>query len=306
MSTNQSERIRPMTLVSAFPRRLHRLAPVLVFPLLLGAKKHNAEAPIACQDGFVKVESNEEIPASDCKAITSKFKEAWDFDLEQMKWPASRELSRPLVLLVKPDSEVKARASANMNGDRVIIRRSIADDDMGASRTLAHELGHIQAARIMGKRATQHVVRNYFMEGHGQMMNRLIAVHLGKVNEKAWASQSKTIMSMSADEARSIFTDDNYGEGMKDLRKTSRMEILGLYFLAYLQTRYHGKGFPDVLPRVARVFENVGHGESYEQAFKHAFGVSPESVQNEIVDLFQKTEANPEQRLAQTFYEAHH
>jgi hypothetical protein len=286
--------------------RLRCLAAVLLLPLLLGAQKHHAEAPVACQDGFVKVESNEEIPASDCKAIIGKFKKAWDFDLEQMKWPASRELSRPLTLLVKPDSEVKARASANMNGDRVIIRRSIADDDEGALRTLAHELGHIQSARIMGRHATQQVARHYFMEGHGQMLNRLIALRIGKYNEKPFATQAKNIMSMTADEARSIFSDDTYGEGTKDLRKSIKMEVLGLYFLDYLQTRYHGKGFPDTLPRVAQVFENIGHGESYEQAFKHAFGVSPESVQTEIVDLFQKTEANPEQRLAQTFYETHH
>ena len=111
-------------------------------------------------------------------------------------------------------------------------------------------------------------------------------------------------MSISADEADIIFHHGHkYTHNEKDPQKTNRMERLGLYFVEYMRTRFHGNGIPDTVPRMGQVFESVGRGMDYKQAFERAYGVSPDQVTAEIVALFKRTEANPVERFKGTRFE---
>ena len=78
------------------------------------------------------------------------------------------------------------------------------------------------------------------------------------------------------------------------------MERMGLYFVEYLRVF---KNIPDAVPMMARVFEKVGAGESYEQAFEQTYGVPLKDVIAEITKLFRKTHPQPEERLKGTRFE---
>jgi len=75
------------------------------------------------------------------------------------------------------------------------------------------------------------------------------------------------------------------------------MECLGLYFVAFLRDR---KGISNAVPMMGRVFELTGQGETYEQAFKHTYGISVKQAVSEVVDLFRRTSTNPVERVKGT------
>ena len=81
------------------------------------------------------------------------------------------------------------------------------------------------------------------------------------------------------------------------------MECMGVYFVEYMRTRHHGKGIPDMVPKMGRVFELVGRGKSYGQAFKQIYGVWASVVASDIVELFKRTESNPAERYRGTRFE---
>jgi hypothetical protein len=81
------------------------------------------------------------------------------------------------------------------------------------------------------------------------------------------------------------------------------MESMGVYFVEYMRTRVRGKGIPDMVPKMGRVFELVGRGKTYEQAFGQVYGVSVNQVVSEIVALFERTQANPAERYKGTRFE---
>jgi len=82
------------------------------------------------------------------------------------------------------------------------------------------------------------------------------------------------------------------------------MECLAAYFVEYMRTRVKGKGVPDMVPKMARVFELVGSGKTYGQAFKQIYGVRAGAGASEIVELFKRTESDPAERFRGTRFEA--
>jgi hypothetical protein len=286
-------------------RRFLCLVILLALPLLLGAKAKKSKDPILYQDGFLQVVSPDKVSKATCKEAADMVKEAWKFDLSMMHWSRTKEMNRPLTLRLHSAERMKAktgvRASSSFNGNVFTMNASMIGTD-GALGTCAHELGHIQAFRALGKRVKS--VPLYFIEGHGLILNRLYSDHHRLTSPKDWTKNIRTVMSMSPEEARTILTDNSYSNNEKDPKKTFKMECMGVYFVEFMRTRHNGHGIPDMVPKMGRVFELVGQGKSYGQAFKQVYGVFASQVAAEIVDLFKRTEGNPTERYRGTRFEA--
>lgn len=286
-------------------RRLQYLFIFLALPLLLGAKAKTADGPVLYSEGFLRVVSPDKVSVADCKKAAKMLNAAWKFDLKVMQWVHTKKMNRPLTLRLMSADRMKkgrpgVRASSSSDGNRVTMNASLIGDRSGPL-TLAHELGHIQAARVTGKRWKS--VPYYFLEGHGLMMNRLYADHLRASSPTDWTGNVRTVMSLSPKEARIILTDNSYSNNEKDVKKTFKMECMGVYFVEYMRTRYQGKGIPDMVPKMARVFELMGRGKTYKKAFKQVYGISVDQAVSEIVDLFKRTQANPAERYKGTRFE---
>ena len=125
-------------------------------------------------------------------------------------------------------------------------------------------------------------------------MNQLYADHLHIDRHKGGGGQVRGII---------ILTDDTYfrvSDPKEHTRKNNKMEYLGLYFVEYLRVR---KNIPDAVTRMGRVFELVGSGKSYEQAFAKTYGISLNKTVSEIVTYFRRTETHPEERILGTRFE---
>ncbi len=81
------------------------------------------------------------------------------------------------------------------------------------------------------------------------------------------------------------------------------MEAMGVFFVEYLRVRHGGRGIPDAFARMGRVFDLGAGGETYESAFKRAYGASVDQVISEITDFIAQTESDPAERLKGTYYE---
>lgn len=253
---------------------------LLALPLLTAAEARAPEDRILCRDGFVEVASPENVSLAECRKAAKTVKDAWNFDVSVMRWSDQRSISGPLKLrLVSPERMKQERGSGVRaytphNGKSFTIDRELLADG-SAPLTCAHELGHAQVDRVLSKAKGRHRVPLYFFEGHGLIMNRLYADRLGISSPTDWKSNVKTVMSMSADKARMIFFDNSYSDNEKDPKKTFEMECVGVYFVEYVRTRLNGRGIPDTVPRMGKVFELVGGGMSYGQAFKKCTASGP-------------------------------
>lgn len=282
------------------------LLVLLALPFLLGAEDHAAKEQVLFREGVLEIVSPDSLSIDQCRRVAKMALAAWKFDLNQMRWAHPAEVERPLTLRLVSAERLKKehpglRAMASWNGNLFTMRTNLVDDPTG-NLTIAHELGHIQAFRVLGQR--KHSVPLYFIEGHGLIMNRLYADHLRIPDSGGWVNNLRTIMSLSAKEARIILTDDSYYNNEKDPKKTFKMECMGVYFVEYMRVRYHGKGIQDMVPRMGRVFERVGRGETYEQAFEQTYGISVNQAVSEVVASFERTEAHPAERLKGTRFEA--
>ena len=281
------------------PRRISLLMVLLAFPLVVVAgQTPKANEPVLYQDAFVKVISPDKLSVQEAKAAAKKVMAAWEFDLKLMRWSNPKEITRPFTLRVISDERMQqesgsSRAFATIN--RFNVRMSVFHDP-GAGLTFAHELGHLQAARALGKYDAPRI----FAEGHGLMMNQLYADHIGYDRHKGGTAQVRVVMKMTADEAKALLTDDGYrhiGTPAERERKGEYMECLGFYFVEYLRSR---KGITDAVPMMGRVFEQMGQGKTFEQAFAQTYGVSYNKVVSELVAHFKRTEANPAERVKGT------
>ncbi len=177
----------------------------------------------------------------------------------------------------------------------LVIMRSNLLQDPSDNRTIAHELGHLQACCVLGKRID--AIPKYFFEGHDLMMDQLYAGHLGVAGQSFSASIAKAVMSLSPQEAREIL--DGYSNPGKDPRRMATMERLGLYFVEYTRTRLQGRCIPGMARQLGRVFEGIGEGGTCEQAYR----VPASQVVEEIAGLFERTQAQPAKRLEGTRFE---
>ena len=276
---------------SSFMRPSSRTV-LLAFAAVVALQASNPDERILYQDGFLKVVSPDGVTPSQARAVAAKVKDAWNFDLNLMRWTNPALVQKPLAVCLVSDERMKrehphSRAISTMN--RFTISVGLIDDP-NVGRTFAHELGHIQAFRTLGK----YDVPSYFTEGHGLMMNIYYSDHLGMDRQKAGAGQARVIMKLTPEETQIVLTDEQRA------RKEPNMEPVGLYFVEYLRARKH---IADAVPRMARLFEAVGRGEPYEKAFHHVYGLSLDRTISELVKYMQATASDPVVRVRGTCFE---
>ena len=280
------------------------LVVFLAVPLPIAAQAKEADEPVLYTEGFVQVVSPDGETVDRCKEAAGKVLAAWKFDLDLMKWSDPAKLKGPLTLSLISDQRMRRErvgVRAVSKGTKLFIVKMGLIGDPSVDGTYAHELGHIQASRVLGTNRAQ--VPHYFFEGHGQILHQLYAECEGVDRHGFQQEEGKTIMALTWDEAESILTDEQYSKvGTKEYRarQNNKMERMGLYFVEYLRVF---KQIPDVVPMMARVFEAVGAGQTYEQAFQQTYGLPLEDVIAEIAKLFRKTHTHPEDRLTGTRFE---
>ncbi len=285
--------------------RLGRLLAVMFSVALAGVPTSLSAADrTLCDVAFLHVVSPdaERVTGEQCRTVANQTLAAWRFDADQMRWSDAATLESPLTLQLLSVARMKTEHAGLLGfaygRDSFVVSLAVLTDPF-SNGTLAHEIAHIQAKRAMGRRSERHLVPRYFIEGHGNCLGRLYRDHLGIAKHDYDAGKARQILGMAAVEAQTILTDDTYGVG--DTKRLDRMEALGIFFVEYLRTK---KGLPDAPARMGRVFESVGHGETYAAAFRQQFGASIHQIVDEIVALFARTASSPAERLKGTRYEA--
>ena len=259
-----------------------------------------------CRAGFLQLLSPDaqSVSADQCRRVAQQAMAAWRFDAERMQWVQPAEMERPLTMRLLSVARMKTEHAGLLGfargRDLFVVSTAVLDDPF-ANGTVAHELGHIQAKRALGKHSEEHLVPRYFLEGHGNALGRAYRDFLHVTRHDYDVRKARDILSFSGDEATLIFTDNSYAEG--DRAKEGRMESMGVFFVEYLRVRLHRTGVPDTLPRMGRIFEKVGRGETYEAAFREEFGVSLDRVISDIAGFIRQTASNPAGRLRGTHYE---
>jgi len=276
------------------PARLAWLVVVLAVPLLFGAKAPTTNEPVLYREGFLQVVSPDNGSVEQAKAAAKKVADAWKFDLKVMRWTHPAEMDGPLMLRLISNDRMKSEHGglrAWAKGNRFEVRLDLIDDP-NIDGTIAHELGHLQAFRALGEHEKQ--APKYFLEGHGLMMNQLYADHLHIDRHRGGGNQVRGIMSITADQARTMLANEHYRVGSTEY---TVMEYMGLYFVEYLRVR---KGIADAVPMMGRVFEGIGRGRTYEQAFAETYDLSVKKAASEVVAYFKRTEGSPADRIKGT------
>ena len=251
---------------------------ILTLPFLLAAAKKSTEAddhPV-CEAGFLKIVSPDAISVEQCKRVAKLAFEAWNFDLKQLKWKTDSETSLKLRVLSRERWKAEHPKSFGFSRGANLFAVSIGVlEDIQNKSTMAHELGHIQAARATGEGK----VPRYFLEAHGRYMALLYREdYLGIKQKENDIGKAEDVARLAAEDAREILTTDTdyfIKDGKIDSKKESRMEDLSLFLIEYV--RVH-KGIPDALPRMGRVFRLVGQGTpaaSFESCASLEFHPTP-------------------------------
>ena len=124
---------------------------LIAVPLLLGAKGHNAKDNVICREGFMKIVSPDPISTDQCSRMAKMAMEAWNFDLQQMRWSPSINMNRPLTLRLLSHDRMKRKhpgvfGFALQGGNLIVLSTDLLSDPF-AKGTLARELGHTQSFR---------------------------------------------------------------------------------------------------------------------------------------------------------------
>jgi hypothetical protein len=184
---------------------------LLALPLSIVAISEQSDEPILHHDGFLEVVSPDGATREQGRELAKQVRAAWNFDLSVMHWSHPEDMERPLKLRLVSHDRMKrehggARATASSSGNKFTVDMNLIGDE-SIERTFAHELGHVQMFRVLGKYSEGGRVPHYFLEGHGQMLNQLYSDHLGQDASGPGARFVKTFMLFTADEAHEILTD---------------------------------------------------------------------------------------------------
>jgi hypothetical protein len=233
---------------------------------------------------------------------------AWKFDLNLMQWASGVNMGKPLKFRVLSVARMKANHGgvlglAQANGVVFMASTRVLNDPLGQG-TLAHELGHIQAFRALRTIQCYHKVPDYFFEAHGFGMSKVYREHLGLTPNPGFSrNMARTVAQLSATEVRLIMTTGPAyfkKNGKREMDKYRQMEYFAAFFGDFLKLHL---GVPDALSRMGRVFERVGNGETYAQAFKETYGFTVNHAVSEVTAFFQQTEGSPAARLKGTYLE---
>jgi hypothetical protein len=275
---------------------------------LLCAGAGLSDDPLICKHGFLRVVSPDGATMEQCKLAVKKVVAAWKFDLSVMQWGHPEVMEVPFTLRLISDERMKRehgegmRAFTVTGGGRIDLRMSILDTD-SLDFTIAHELGHVQMYRAVRGSPQAGTIPHYFLEGHGQMMNQLYSDSVHRDVRAVATREAKLIMALSPNELRTYLTDDAYwrtGTAKEKADKMFKMECIGTYLVEHLRAQ---KGVADAVPRMGQLFEAVGRGETYEQAFAHVYGFSVKRAASELLTDFERTQSHPADRLKGTRYE---
>ena len=264
---------------------------LLMFPPLADGQDQTIDR-VLYRDGFLQVVSPDRVSEDRARVAAKKAMDAWEFDFNLMHWANPAEIQKPFTLRFVDDARMNQESPgsrAYAHGDRFTVRMSLIDDP-SLVRTFAHELGHIQASRALAG----HSVPRYFLEGHGLMLNQLYSDRLGQDRRVPGAAQVRTMMALTEEEAWTILTDE-----ARSLQEPNT-DVTGLFFVEYLRAR---KKIPDAIPKMGRVFELVGSGRTYAQAFQQTYGFPLWRTVSEIVGFLERTKAHPAERIIGTRYE---
>jgi len=279
---------------------------VLLFSSAAALDGQTATDRFLCRNGFMQVVSPDagKISQAQCKAIADQAMAAWRFDSGEIQWSNVAELEKkPLTFRLLSVSRMKqehpGRYGFTKGRDLFVVSLAVLDDPF-AQGTLAHEIAHIQAARAMATDTWGAMVPRYFVEGHGNALGRAYRDRLHVAKHAYDSHMAHKIMNMPADQARLLLTDRTYASA-KD--QTDNVEAMGIFFVEYLRVRGRRQGVRDVIPRISRVFESLGRGESFDSAFRKQFGEAVERTIAEIVSLMKRTASAPAERLNGTLYE---
>ncbi len=271
----------------AVPARLVQVTAWLVLFCVCSGHAQTSVDRVLYRLGFVQVVSPDGASADQGGTVARQVLAAWQFDLSVMQWASVSET--PLTVRLISDARLERErpgSQAYAMSQRFTVGISLLGDP-AINGTFAHELAHVQAFRVLAG----HSVPHYFLEGHGLMLRQLYLDHLGLDASGALANQARLVLSFTPAEARTILTDESRS------RKAVHMEPMGWYFVEYLRTR---EGIPDAVPRMGRVFEMVGRGRPFAQAFEQTFGLSLPRVVLEVILYLKQTEAHPADRLTGT------
>ncbi len=276
--------------------------PLLALLTFLVSNTFAATERVVCREGFLEVVSNEPVSGDQCQRVARMALAAWEFDLRQVRWSPSVPLGRTLRLRLLSPESMAAKGilgQAFAPGDVFATSTAVLDNPT-AKGTLAHELGHVQAFRALGPGSrTSLQVPHYFLEAHGLTMGRAYRDHLGLGGNDFDAGGARIVAKLGASEARLILTTDR-AYYLHDSHKNRVMEAFSVFFIDYLRVHEH---IPDAVARMARVFESVGRGESYERAFKEAYGISSDKAIDNITAFMARTQPDPAERLKGTSYD---
>jgi hypothetical protein len=282
-----------------FRRRsfLPALASLALLLLVAAREPALAAERVVYQDSLVEMTSADAIPRDVCRTAAERIREAWEFDLREMRWQNPGIGRKKIVVRLIAPEKLTAdhhglRAVTAPDGIHIKLRSDLLETEGGRYRTVPHELGHVQAFRALGKRSTPF----YFMEGHGLILGHLFAEAHGKLKDGN-VENTKTLRKLGPEEVRTILTDNSYSNGEKDADRTFKMECMGLFFVEYLRARHGGRGIPDMVPKMGQVFDRVGRGEKYPDAFRKVYGFSVDKAVDELVDLFKQTKDDPDRRF---------
>jgi len=146
---------------------------LLAAPLFIEAKLPPTDDRLICKESFLDVVSPDDVTVEQCRMAAKKVLAAWKFDLNSMRWRDPAVNKGPMTLRLISDERMNRE---HRGGARAVTRGNVFSvelgliDTTGLDLTFAHELGHVQSLRASGARWH---VPNYFLEGHGLMMNQL-------------------------------------------------------------------------------------------------------------------------------------
>ena len=285
-------------------RRLRLHVPALALSLITALSGQQSDREL-CRHSFFRVVSPDgsSVSQEQCQAIAAETAGAWRFDADRMRWSDAASLEKaPVTLRLLSVARMKTEHPGlygfARGRDLFVVSLAVLDRPFSQG-TLAHEIGHIQAKRAMGQHSEQRIVPGYFMEGHGNAMGRAYRDHL-QIDDRSYdAGMARRMAKITAADAALILSETYRAAGNKEI---DTMEAMGVLFVEYLRTRYRGRGIADVIPRMGAVFEAVGRGETYQNAFERQFGASVGRATSEMIEFLKRTEADPGRRLSGTLY----
>jgi len=265
------------------------LRSTLAFAFLLlaptAALAQKTEREVFREGSFVVVSDMDMAPEK-AKAIVARVKAAYDFDSERLEWTDKEVLAREIRVRAVSDArmkEVNKKAKGlSIGKDELVIAASFLDEER-SSRTLAHELTHLQDRRHLDAKGAK--LPHWFNEAHAISLGRAYETKLGILDAKYDSEIARVASDVSPAEAKRILEDDAYTVEKK-LPSVFRMEAVGFFFLEFLRVKLQVDG---VEARLAKVVARVGKGATLEDAFAAEVGKKLADVRTAFYEFLDKT-----------------